>query len=338
MNIIALFEKSIELKASDLHLSSGTPPILRIDGDLVRLENTAVIENSWLKDSLAKIFPAERTDCLEYDFSFTLFDSIRCRVNIFQQSRGTSAAFRFISHDVPTLDSLMMPPILKSLSLLKNGLLLVTGSTGSGKTSTVAAMIQNINQHKASHIITMEDPIEYVYNPDKSLIQQREIHQHTNSFQSALRAALREDPDVIVVGELRDLETIRLALTAAETGHLVIATLHTHSCATSVNRIIDVFPSEDKALVRNMLSESLQGVISQTLVKKIGGGRIAAQEIMIGNPAIRHLIRENKTTQITSVIQTNQANGMRTMEDSLKDLYVKKLIDHSSLLTLRSSS
>lgn len=336
MNILQLLKKSIELRASDLHLSTGMFPIVRIDGDLVRLENASMLEDTWLKNALAEIFSAEKTALLEYDFSFTPFDGTRCRVNIFQQSRGISAAFRFIPHHPPTLDSLMMPFILKNLSLVKKGLILVTGSTGSGKTSTVAAMIQHINQHKASHIITMEDPIEYLYQPDKSLIQQREIYQHTESFQSALRAALREDPDVMVVGELRDLETIRLALTAAETGHLVFATLHTNSCATSVNRIIDVFPSEDKALVRNMLSESLQAVISQTLIKKIGGGRIAAQEIMVCNPAIRHLIRENKTTQIMSVIQTNQANGMRTMEESVKDLHLKKLIDHSSLLTLKS--
>lgn len=327
MDLMQLLAEAVRLKASDLHLSSGMSPILRIDGDLTPIEGAALLEDSWLQDQLAKIRPKEGTQRLEQDFSFPLPGWGRFRVNIFHQLRGISAVFRVISETVPTLEALSVPPILKTLCELPNGLVLVTGPTGSGKSTTLAAMIQHINLTEAVHIITMEDPIEYVYTSEKSLIQQREIHQHTESFQDALRASLREDPEVILVGEMRDLETIRLALTAAETGHLVLATLHTNSCAATINRIIDVFPAGDKELVRSMLSDSLQAVISQTLMQKKGGGRVAVQEIMVCTTAIRNLIREDKISQIMSAMQTGRASGMRTMEDSLKELKAKGLID-----------
>lgn len=326
MDLMQLLTEAVRLKASDLHVSSGMRPIMRIDGELQPLENEKILEASWLQEQLAAIRPKEGAQRLEQDFSFALPGSSRFRVNVFHQLRGISAVFRVISEHVPTLESLEVQPILKELCALPNGLVLVTGPTGSGKSTTLAAMIQHINQNEPAHILTMEDPIEYVYTPEKALIQQREVHQHTESFQEALRASLREDPDVILVGEMRDLETIRLALTAAETGHLVFGTLHTNSCAATVNRIIDVFPAGDKELVRSMLSDSLQAVISQTLLKKIGGGRVAAQEIMICTPAVRNLIRESKISQILSAMQTGRASGMRTMEDSVKELKSKGLI------------
>lgn len=327
MDLMQLLLEAVRLKASDLHVASGMPPIFRIDGDLCPVEKADILEASWLDEQLSKIRPKEGAQRLEQDFSFALPGSSRFRVNIFHQLHGISAVFRVIAEKVPTLESLSVQPILKDLCSLPNGLVLVTGPTGSGKSTTLAAMIQHINLAEPAHIITMEDPIEYVYKSEKALIQQREIHQHTESFQDALRASLREDPDVILVGEMRDLETIRLALTAAETGHLVFGTLHTNSCAATVNRIIDVFPAGDKELVRSMLSDSLQAVISQTLVKKKGGGRVAAQEIMICTTAIRNLIRESKISQIISAMQTGRASGMRTMEESLKELKTKGLID-----------
>lgn len=322
-----LLTEAVRLKASDLHLSSGMPPIFRIDGELQALENTAPLEASWLQEQLSHIRPKDGAQRLEQDFSFALAGSSRFRVNVFHQLRGISAVFRVIAEKVPTLESLSVQPVLKDFCSLPHGLVLVTGPTGSGKSTTLAAMVQHINLTKHAHILTMEDPIEYVYTSEKALIQQREVHQHTESFQDALRASLREDPDVILVGEMRDLETIRLALTAAETGHLVFGTLHTNSCADTVNRIIDVFPAGDKELVRSMLANSLQAVISQTLVKKKGGGRVAAQEIMVCTTAIRNLIRENKISQIISTMQTGRASGMRTMEESLKELKTKGWID-----------
>jgi len=327
MDLMDLLADAIRLGASDLHLSSGMRPILRINGDLLPLEGSQQLEDPWLQEQLAKIRPKEGLQRLEQDFSFALAGGARFRANVFHQLRGISAVFRVIAEKVPTLEALSAPPILKTLCELPNGLVLVTGPTGSGKSTTLAAMIQHINLTESAHIITMEDPIEYVYKSEKSLIQQREIHQHSESFQDALRASLREDPEVILVGEMRDLETIRLALTAAETGHLVLATLHTNSCAATINRIIDVFPAGDKELVRSMLSDSLQAVVSQTLIKKKGGGRVAVQEIMVSTTAIRNLIREDKVTQIMSAIQTGRASGMRTMEDSLKELRIKGLID-----------
>jgi len=326
MDITSLLQEAVSKGASDLHLSSGMPPILRIDGDLIRMDE-AVLSDRVLRQQLEEVRPNPNTQQLEQDFSYEIKDLSRFRVNIFHQLRGISAVFRVISKEVPSLESLSMPPIVTKLCNLPKGLVLVTGPTGCGKSTTLAAMIRYINSTQPKHILTLEDPIEYTHIPDKCLIQQREVHHHTESFQAALRSALREDPDVILLGEMRDLETIRLALTAAETGHLVFATLHTSSCAMTIDRIIDVFPAGEKDLVRALLSESLQAVISQNLIKKKGGGRIVTQEIMICTSAIRNLIRENKTPQIFSAIQTGQAHGMNTMEQSLKALASQRLID-----------
>lgn len=327
MDLRALLSEATRRGASDLHLSSGSLPLLRIDGELVPLEGAQRLEDEWLRNQLSVIRPKEGAQKLEQDFAFVAENGLRFRANIFHQLRGISAVFRVIAEKAPTLEALFMPPIITSLCALSKGLILVTGPAGCGKSTTLAAMIQHINLTRSAHIISLEDPIEYVYQSEKSLIQQREIYEHTLSFHEALRATLREDPDVILVGEMRDLETMRLALTAAETGHLVLATLHTQSCAATMNRIIDVFPAGDKELVRSMLADSLQAVISQTLVKKKSGGRVAAQEIMVCTSAIRNLIRENKMAQILSVIQTGRLSGMQTMDDSLKELRRQKFVD-----------
>jgi len=288
---------------------------------------------------LEDVLPEKRFEELkkhfEIDLSLSLPEiSSRFRVNIFHQLRGISAVFRVIPEKILTLEDLGVPAIFSKLAQLPHGLVLMTGPTGCGKSTTLAAMIDYINKTKKCHIITIEDPIEFVYKSDLSLIQQREVHQHTDNFEDALRAVLREDPDVILVGEMRDLETIRLALTAAETGHLVFATLHTSSAPKTINRIIDVFPAGEKDLVRTMLSESLQAVVSQILIQKIGGGRVAAQEVMICNSAIRNLIRENKSPQIASVIQTSKAQGMQTLEKHLVDLVENKTIDLETVKVL----
>ncbi len=327
MNLLDLLGEAVHLHASDLHVSSGMPPMYRIDGDLIPLAGANILEAQWLEDQLAEIRPEQCSKDQEQDFSYMFCNGIRCRVNVFHQLHGISATFRILTSQIPLLDSLVCSEVLKDVCALQQGLILVTGSSGSGKSTTLAAMIQHINMNQASHIITIEDPIEYVYHPKKSLIQQRELAQHTTSFQHALRASLREDPDIILLGEMRDLDTIRLALTAAETGHLVFATLHTNSCAATINRIIDVFPAGDKELVRSLLSNSLQAVISQALIKKKGGGRVAVQEVMIATIAIKNLIRENKISQIMSAMQTGRASGMRTMEDSLKELKRQGLVE-----------
>jgi twitching motility protein PilT len=336
MDIKNLLSYAIEHNASDLHLSSGMPPLIRVDGDLKPIENEAVIKHEVLLESLKKVLPPQHYADLTENFSVDLSLSIpeldaRFRVNVFFQLRGVSAAFRIIPLKIATLEELNMPKLLYDLAQLPHGLILVTGPTGCGKSTTLAAMVDHINKNRACHIITIEDPIEFVYPQTKGLLQQREVHQQTKSFAGALRAALREDPDVILVGEMRDLETIRLAMTAAETGHLVFATLHTSSAAKTINRIIDVFPSGEKELIRTMLSESLQAVISQRLFKKKGKGRIAAQEIMLCNLAIRNLIRENKVPQIESVIQTGKTRGMQTLKDSIKGLVSNNLVDVSSV-------
>jgi twitching motility protein PilT len=321
----------IERHGSDLHLSSGMPPMYRLDGDLLPFENTAPISSDKLLEMLKAIappkllFPSEENN--ELDFSFDLPDVARCRVNIFEQIHGISAVFRIIPLAVPTLKDLMMPPILQKLCKLPNGMILVTGPTGSGKSTTLAAMIDHINQTEPCHIITIEDPIEFIYQSKLSLIQQREVHRHTASFSSALRAALREDPDVILVGEMRDIETIRLALTAAETGHLVFATLHTSSAPKTINRIIDAFANGERELVRAMLAESLQAVIGQNLIKRKNGGRVAILEVLLSTQAVRNLIRENKTSQLESALQTGQGLGMRSYEQSLKELVASGIID-----------
>ncbi len=329
MEITQLLEFSVQQGASDLHLSTGQPPIIRKDGDVQRIdapnlepEQLQTMIYDIMNDEQRRGFESE----MEADFSFELPKIARFRANIFQQNRGISAVFRTIPSNVLTLEELHAPEIFKAISSFPRGLVLVTGPTGSGKSTTLAAMVDFVNKSIPAHILTIEDPIEFVHKPVRCLINQREVHRDTKSFTNALRSALREDPDVILVGELRDLETIRLALTAAETGHLVFGTLHTSSAAKTIDRIIDVFPAEEKEMVRSMLSESLRAVISQALLKKIGGGRIAVHEIMIANTAIRNLIREAKIPQMYSVIQTSTQVGMQTLDQNLKELVSKGLI------------
>ncbi|MEQ3695288.1 MAG: type IV pilus twitching motility protein PilT [Thalassolituus sp.] len=329
MDITELLAFSAKQGASDLHLSADMPPMIRVDGDVRRINLPALAH----KDVHALVYDImndkQRKDFeefLETDFSFEVPGVARFRVNAFNHNRGAGAVFRTIPAKVVTMDQLGMGQVFKDLAMINRGMVLVTGPTGSGKSTTLAAMVDYINETKFDHILTVEDPIEFVHESKKSLVNQREVHRDTLGFNEALRSALREDPDVILVGELRDLETIRLALTAAETGHVVFGTLHTSSAAKTIDRIVDVFPAEEKAMVRSMLSESLQGVVSQALLKKNGGGRIAAHEIMIGTPAIRNLIREDKVAQMYSSIQTGASHGMQTMDQCLQNLLSKGLI------------
>ncbi|WP_420589103.1 type IV pilus twitching motility protein PilT [Bacterioplanoides sp.] len=329
MDITELLAFSAKQGASDLHLSAGLPPMIRVDGDVRRINLPSLGHkevHSLVYDIMNDKQRKDFEEFLETDFSFEVPGVARFRVNAFNHNRGAGAVFRTIPSKVLTMDQLGMGQVFKDLADTNKGMVLVTGPTGSGKSTTLAAMIDYINESKYDHILTVEDPIEFVHESKKSLINQREVHRDTLGFNEALRSALREDPDVILVGEMRDLETIRLALTAAETGHVVFGTLHTSSAAKTIDRIVDVFPSEEQAMVRSMLSESLQGVISQTLLKKSGGGRVAAHEIMVGTPAIRNLIREDKVAQMYSAIQTGGAYGMTTMDQSLQNLVSKGLI------------
>lgn len=333
MDIKELLLFSTSQNASDLHLSSGLPPMLRICGDIKKL-NLPPLDVSHLKQMLYDIMPeVVRTNFeqdMEVDFAFEIDSIARFRVNVFFQARGIAAVFRVITSKIRTLEELNAPIIFKELASYTNGLVLVTGPTGSGKSTTLAAIIDYINEHEAKHILTIEDPIEFIHRSKKSLINQRELNTHTNSFSNALKSALREDPDCILVGEMRDLETIRLAISAAETGHLVFATLHTSSAAKTIDRVIDVFPVGEKEMIRTMLSESLKAVVSQTLIKKAdNSGLVAAHEIMLVNPAIRNLIRENKISQINSVIQTSAQSGMQSMDQSLLKLLKSGVIDKS---------
>lgn len=335
MDITELLAFSVQHKASDLHLSAGVPPLIRVDGDVRRLNIPALDHkavHSLVYDIMNDRQRKEYEEKLESDFSFEVPGLARFRVNAFVQNRGAAAVFRTIPSDVLSLEDLNAPEVFRSISDNPRGLVLVTGPTGSGKSTTLAAMIDYINTTKNHHILTIEDPIEFVHQNKLSLINQREVHRDTHSFSNALRSALREDPDVILVGELRDLETIRLAMTAAETGHLVFGTLHTTSAPKTIDRIIDVFPGEEKAMVRSMLSESLRAVISQTLLKKNGGGRVAAHEIMLGVPAIRNLIREDKIAQMYSVIQTGASHGMQTMDQCLINLVSRGVINQKDAL------
>ena len=330
MDITELLAFSVKNKASDLHLSAGLPPMIRVDGDVRRI-NIPPMDHKMVHSLVYDIMnDKQRKDFeefLETDFSFALPGIARFRVNAFNQNRGASAVFRTIPSQVLTLEELAAPAIFKEMCMHPRGLVLVTGPTGSGKSTTLAGMIDYINDNHYGHVLTIEDPIEFVHESKKCLMNQREVHRDTLGFSEALRSALREDPDVILIGELRDLETIRLALTAAETGHLVFGTLHTSSAAKTIDRIIDVFPAAEKDMTRSMLSESLQAVVSQTLLKKNGGGRVAAHEIMIGTPAIRNLIREDKVAQMYSAIQTGLGVGMQTLDQCLKDLLGKGLIN-----------
>lgn len=329
MDINELLAFSVQNKASDLHLSAGLPPIIRVDGEMRRLNVDALDHktvNALIYDIMNDKQRKEYDEHLEVDFSFELEGLSRFRVNAFNQNRGAAAVLRSIPSDILSLDQLGAPEIFKTIIDQPTGIVLVTGATGSGKSTTLAAMIDFINANKREHILTIEDPIEFVHQNKLSLINQREVHRDTHSFNNALRSALREDPDVILVGELRDLETIRLAISAAETGHLVFATLHTNSAPKTIDRIIDVFPAAEKSMVRSMLSESLRAVISQTLLRKTGGGRVAAHEIMVGTPAIRNLIREDKVPQMYSVIQTGQKLGMQTMDQCLQKLVAQGIV------------
>ncbi len=323
MDITELLAFSVQHGSSDLHLSAGSPPLIRVDGDVRKL-NIPALEHKEVHALVYDIMnDRQRKDYeenLEVDFSFEVPDLARFRVNAFCTNRGAAAVLRTIPSEILSLDDLGAPDIFRTLSETPRGLILVTGPTGSGKSTTLAAMVDYINSSRHDHILTIEDPIEFVHKNKLSLINQREVHRDTLSFEAALRSALREDPDIILVGEMRDLETIRLAMTAAETGHLVFGTLHTTSAPKTIDRIIDVFPGEEKAMVRSMLSESLRAVISQCLLKKVGGGRVAAHEIMIGIPAIRNLIREDKIAQMYSSIQTGASHGMQTMDQCLKNL------------------
>ncbi len=329
MDIAELLAFSVKHNASDLHLSAGLPPMIRVDGDIRRI-NVPELEHKVVHALVYDIMnDKQRKDFEEFfetDFSFEIPGLARFRVNAFNQDRGASAVFRTIPSNVLTLEDLGCPNTFKDIVDVPRGLVLVTGPTGSGKSTTLAAMMDYKNDNEYAHILTIEDPIEFVHTSKKCLINQREVHRDTLGFSEALRSALREDPDIILVGELRDLETIRLALTAAETGHLVFGTLHTSSAAKTIDRIIDVFPAGEKSMVRSMLSESLRAVIAQTLLKKIGGGRTAAWEIMIGTPAIRNLIREDKVAQMYSAIQTGQAVGMQTLDQHLQEIVKKGMI------------
>ncbi len=329
MDISELLAFSVKNKASDLHLSAGLPPMIRVDGDVRRI-NVPPLDHKTVHSLVYDIMnDKQRKDYEEFfetDFSFELPGIARFRVNAFNQNRGAGAVFRTIPSKILTLEELGCPSSFKEICDVPRGIVLVTGPTGSGKSTTLAAMLDYLNNKEYGHILSIEDPIEFVHESKKCLVNQREVHRHTHGFSEALRSALREDPDIVLIGEMRDLETIRLALTAAETGHLVFGTLHTSSAAKTIDRIIDVFPAAEKGMVRSMLSESLRSVIAQTLLKRIGGGRVAAHEIMVATPAIRNLIREDKVAQMYSAIQTGQAAGMQTLDQCLQDLVSRGII------------
>ncbi len=331
--IARLLRFALEQRASDLHISAGQPPMLRIDGDLRRIDLPPLsVEqaHSLIFEVMSEAQRRRFPERLELDFAFKLDDNLRFRVNAFVHNRGEGAVFRAIPSRIPTMVQLGLPDVLRRLTEEEKGLVLVTGPTGSGKSTTLAAMIDQINESLAGHVLTLEDPIEFVHESKRCLVNQREVGGQTHSFADALRGALREDPDVILVGELRDLETTQLALTAAETGHLVLATMHTSSAPKTVDRILDVFPSSQQTQVRSMLAESLVGVVSQMLLKRNGGGgRVAALEILVGTPAVRNLIREGKTHQIPSSMQVAGKSGMQTMEAALVSLVGRELVDLS---------
>lgn len=323
MDLTQLLAFTIQNEASDLHLSAGSPPLVRAHGSIKRVKSPALSSED-IRTMLYSIMSEEQRADFEskkdIDFAIALGERARFRVNAFVTRIGTSAVFRTIPSQIPTMEELDLPPIMKYFAELEKGLVLVTGPTGSGKSTTLASMINHINVNMSRHILTIEDPVEFFHTSQKSLINHREVGEDTASFKSALKAALREDPDVILVGEMRDYETISLALTAAETGHLVFGTLHANSAAKTIDRIIDVFPSNDKEMIRSMLAGSLQGVVAQVLLKRAMGGRVAAHEILVGTNAVRNLIRENQVPQLYSIIQTGTRFGMKTMEMSAQEL------------------
>jgi len=341
VDISELLRFALESGGSDLHISAGEPPVIRIHGEMTKVdlppldkEDVHNMIYDILSDFQRKVFEEH----LELDFSFGLGEIARFRVNVFKQHRGESAVFRTIPSKIPSFDELNLPRVFKDIASLEKGLVLVTGPTGSGKSTTLAAIVDYINETVKEHILTIEDPIEFLHSSKKCLINQRELGPHTKSFANALRSALREDPDVILVGEMRDLETIQPALTAAETGHLVFATLHTSSAPDTVDRVIDVFPAGQQNQVRSMLSGSLQAVISQALFKRRDGrGRVAGFEVMIATPAVRNLIRENKIAQIPSMIQTSKGIGMQTMEAACNELIAKNLVTRDEVSFYLSS-
>jgi twitching motility protein PilT len=324
-----LFHLLKERKGSDLHISVGAPPLIRISGELTPITSNILPQEETKKLLYEIMTPYQQKtfeEDMESDFAYAVSGLARFRANIFMQNRGIAAVFRIIPEEILTVEQLKLPQQCLNFAKLHKGLVVVTGPTGSGKSTTLAALVDYINDTRSEHILTVEDPIEFVHQPKKCLINHREVGRHTHSFAAALKSALREDPDVILVGEMRDLETIGLAITAAETGHLVYGTLHTSSAAKTIDRIIDVFPGGQQGQVRSQLSEALKGVIAQILLKKVGGGRCAALEIMAGNPAIGNLIREGKTYQIPSILQTSKGDGMQTMDMALLELYNKKMI------------
>jgi twitching motility protein PilT len=335
MDITQLLAFSVKNNASDLHISAGQPPIIRVDGDMRRV-NLPILEHKEVHSMVYDIMNDKQRKSYEEnwetDFSFEIPGVARFRVNAFNQNRGAAAVFRTIPSKILSLEDLNAPSILKKISDKPRGLVLVTGPTGSGKSTTLAAMVDYKNKNEYGHILTIEDPIEFVHESKKCLINQREVHRDTQGFDEALRSALREDPDTILVGEMRDLVTIRLALSAAETGHLVFGTLHTTSAPKTIDRIVDVFPAAEKDMVRSMISSSLEAVISQTLLKKTGGGRVAAHEIMLGTDAIRNMIKENKLAQMRSTLQTSAGEGMQTMDQSLQKLIAQGIISREVAL------
>jgi twitching motility protein PilT len=337
VDIHALLKAIVEAKASDLHISTASPPMARIRGEIVAFQ-APPLDPKETRDALYAILnPAQRAHFEEHhelDFAFEIPGLSRFRANFFEQRRGVGGVFRVIASQVPTLEELKGPAILRDLASKERGLVLVTGPTGSGKSTTLAAMVDYANQTFAKHIITIEDPIEFVHERKRCLINQREVGEHTDSFAAALRGALREDPDILLVGELRDLETTSLAITAAETGHLVFGTLHTNSAPKTIDRLVDIFPADRQAQVRTMLSESLEGVVAQTLIPTADGkGRVAAHEILIGVPALRNLIREGKTAQIPSMMQVGAKDGMVMLDQALKDLVTSGKITAAAALS-----
>jgi len=335
MDIADLLAFTKNCGASDLHISAGEPPHIRLDGQLKPIDSPPLSQeevHDLIYDILTDEQQAYFQENLEIDFAITLEGVARFRVNAFHMHRGEAAAFRLIPSRIRTLEELGMPKIVGELAMRPNGLVLVTGPTGCGKSTTLAAMVDLINNTRECHVITIEDPIEFLHTSKKSLVHQREVHRHTHSFANALRSALREDPDVILVGEMRELETTQLAVTAAETGHLVLATMHTNSAAKTIDRIVDMFPSHQQNQIRTMISESLQGVIAQTLLPRIGGGRVAALEVMVGIPSVRNLIREQKTFQIPSIMQTGAQHGMQTMAQHIEALVARGIVSKEFLI------